>query len=56
MADIEFTNGRQVSFSADVTEEMLDNFEKTSTDIHEASVDSIFYNTSSKAGLLDCKN
>ncbi|XP_057777016.1 protein ESSENTIAL FOR POTEXVIRUS ACCUMULATION 1-like isoform X2 [Salvia miltiorrhiza] len=49
VADIEFPNGRQVSFSADVTEEIPDNIEKTSADIHEASVDSIFYNTSLKA-------
>ncbi|KAL1565335.1 hypothetical protein AAHA92_07562 [Salvia divinorum] len=55
VADVEFSNGRQVSFSADVTEDIADNFEKSSADIHEASVDSIFYDTSSKGGLLNEK-
>ncbi|KAG6426704.1 hypothetical protein SASPL_110931 [Salvia splendens] len=49
VADIEFSNGRQVSFSADVTEDVPDNFEKKSSDIHEASAGSIFFSTSSKA-------
>ncbi|KAH6798476.1 GYF domain-containing protein [Perilla frutescens var. frutescens] len=49
MGDFELTNGRQVSPSADITEEIPDNFQKASADIHEASVDSIFYNTLSKA-------
>lgn len=56
VADVEFSNGRQVSFSADVTEDIPDNFDKSSADIHEASVDSIFYDTSSKGGLLNGEN
>ncbi|XP_042048712.1 protein ESSENTIAL FOR POTEXVIRUS ACCUMULATION 1-like isoform X2 [Salvia splendens] len=49
VADIEFSNGRQASFSADVTEDVPDNFEKKSSDIHEASADSIFFSSSLKA-------
>lgn len=54
MADSEFTNGRQNSLS--LAEEIPDNLEKSSNDVHEASVDSIFYNTSLKAGLLNGMN
>ncbi|XP_042063770.1 protein ESSENTIAL FOR POTEXVIRUS ACCUMULATION 1-like [Salvia splendens] len=55
VADVEFSIGRQVSFSADVTEDIPDNFDKSPADIQEASVDSIFYDTSSKGGLLNEK-
>lgn len=51
MSDIEFANGRQISHS--LTEEMPDDLEKLSADTHEASVDSIFYNTSLRAGMLN---
>lgn len=50
VGDFELTNGRQVSFSSDVNEEILDNFQKSSADINEDSVDSIFYNALSEAG------
>ncbi|GER37022.1 GYF domain-containing protein [Striga asiatica] len=45
LADIEFFEGRQASFSVDVGEE-VHNFQKTSVDIHEYSGDSILYHSS----------
>ncbi|PIM97949.1 hypothetical protein CDL12_29573 [Handroanthus impetiginosus] len=55
LGDLEFTNGRRLSLSTDVTEEISDNFQKASVDIHETSVDSIFYNSTPKTGFLNEK-
>lgn len=55
MGDLEFTNGRQVTLSADTTPEMPDIFQKAAYDIHQASVDSI-YNNLSKTGLLNSEH
>ncbi|KAL3835727.1 hypothetical protein ACJIZ3_010463 [Penstemon smallii] len=48
-ADLEFTNGRQVALSADVTEAMPYSFQKIA---EEESVGSIFYSNLPKADIL----
>ncbi|KAL6529109.1 hypothetical protein OROHE_014853 [Orobanche hederae] len=47
VGDLEFNNGRQVSFSADVSEEMH-NFQNAAVDAHEDSVDGIVHDSSPK--------
>ncbi|GFP98923.1 gyf domain-containing protein mpd2 [Phtheirospermum japonicum] len=44
VGDLEISNGRQVSFSPNVSEEMH-NFQKAAVDIHEDSADSILYDS-----------
>ncbi|KAL7135159.1 hypothetical protein ABFS83_11G074100 [Erythranthe nasuta] len=44
VGDLESTNGRQASLSADFTKEIPNDLQKASVDFHEASADSIFYN------------
>ncbi|KAK4402612.1 protein ESSENTIAL FOR POTEXVIRUS ACCUMULATION 1 [Sesamum angolense] len=43
LEDLEFTNGSRVSISADVAEDIPDNFQKASVAIDETSVENIFY-------------
>ncbi|KAL8535063.1 hypothetical protein ACS0TY_010908 [Phlomoides rotata] len=53
VGDLEIINGRQVSLSADTTQEMPDIFQKVPFDIHQAGVDSIYNNLSKSERAAD---